>query len=199
MIKYSDIDPRINAFVFELDNVLFPEKDYLYQVYYLFAGYLEYTELLDAKVLVSLMVSTYEQSGASAVFDTLKERFKVDEKYRFNFEHLHTAAQVPLMLYIYPEMLTLLQDIVVDRKQIFILTNGNPQQQLNKIKHTDWQGLEKYLTCYFADEIAPKPEPDALHFVIEKHSLQRREILMIGASQNDELCAEAAGVDYISV
>ncbi len=199
MIKYSDIDPRINAFVFELDNVLFPEKDYLYQVYYLFAGYLEYTELLDAKVLVSLMVSTYEQSGASAVFDTLKERFKVDEKYRFNFEHLHTAAQVPLMLYIYPEMLTLLQDIVVDRKQIFILTNGNPQQQLNKIKHTDWQGLEKYLTCYFADEIAPKPEPDALHLVIEKHSLQRREILMIGASQNDELCAEAAGVDYIPV
>lgn len=199
MIKYSDIDPHINAFVFELDNVLFPEKDYLYQVYYLFAGYLEYTELLDAKVLVSLMVSTYEQSGASAVFDTLKERFKIDEKYRFNFEHLHTAAQVPLMLYIYPEMLTLLQDIVVDRKQIFILTNGNPQQQLNKIKHTDWQGLEKYLTCYFADEIAPKPEPDALHFVIEKHSLQRREILMIGASQNDELCAEAAGVDYIPV
>ncbi len=199
MIKYSDIDPHINAFVFELDNVLFPEKDYLYQVYYLFAGYLEYTELLDAKVLVSLMVSTYEQSGASAVFDTLKERFKIDEKYRFNFEHLHTAAQGPLMLYIYPEMLTLLQDIVVDRKQIFILTNGNPQQQLNKIKHTDWQGLEKYLTCYFADEIAPKPEPDALHFVIEKHSLQRREILMIGASQNDELCAEAAGVDYIPV
>ncbi|WP_342647660.1 HAD hydrolase-like protein [Mucilaginibacter sp. CSA2-8R] len=199
MINYSDIDPRINAFVFELDNVLFPEKDYLYQVYYLFAGYLEYTELLDAKVLVSLMVSTYEQSGASAVFDTLQERFKLDEKYRFNFEHLHTAAQVPLMLFIYPEMLKLLQDIVVDRKQIFILTNGNPQQQLNKIKHTDWQGLEKYLTCYFAEEIASKPEPDALHFIIEKHHLQRREIMMIGASQNDELCAEAAGVDYISV
>jgi FMN phosphatase YigB (HAD superfamily) len=199
MIKYSDIDPRINAFVFELDNVLFPEKDYLYQVYYLFAGYLEYTELLDAKVLVNLMVSTYEQSGASAVFDTLKERFKVDEKYRFNFEHLHTAAQVPLLLFIYPEMLSLLQEIVVDRKQIFILTNGNPQQQLNKIKHTDWQGLEKYLTCYFADEIAAKPEPDALHFIMDKHHLHRREVLMIGASQNDELCAEAAGVDYISV
>jgi len=199
MIKYSDIDPRINAFVFELDNVLFPEKDYLYQVYYLFAGYLEYTELLDAKVLVNVMVSTYEQSGASAVFDTLQERFKVDEKYRSNFEHLHTAAQVPLLLFVYPEMLRLLQDIVVDRKQIFILTNGSPLLQLNKIKHTDWQGLEKYLICYFADEVVAKPEPDALHFIIEKHHLQRREVLMIGASQNDELCAEAAGVDYISV
>ncbi|RYY34080.1 MAG: haloacid dehalogenase, partial [Sphingobacteriaceae bacterium] len=36
-MKYSDIDPRKQAFVFELDNVLYPEKDYLFQVYYLFA------------------------------------------------------------------------------------------------------------------------------------------------------------------
>jgi hypothetical protein len=42
---------------------LYPEKDYLYQVYYLFAGFLEYTELLDAKVLVNLMVKTFEEEG----------------------------------------------------------------------------------------------------------------------------------------
>jgi len=199
MIKYSDVDPRFKAFIFELDNVLFPEKEYLYQVYYLFAGFLEYTELLDAKVLVNLMVQTYEQAGAGAVFNTLQERFKLDEKYRFNFEHLHTAAQVPLKMLLYPHMLTLLQDIVVDRKQIFIVTNGNPLQQLNKIKHTDWQGLEKYLTCYFANEIAPKPEPDTVHLLLDKHQLQRRETLMIGANDTDRLCAEACGIDYISL
>ena len=63
MIKYSDIDPRIKGFIFELDNVLFPEKEYLYQVYYLFAGYLEYTELLDAKVLVNLMYKHTSRKG----------------------------------------------------------------------------------------------------------------------------------------
>ena len=199
MIKYSDIDPRIQAFIFELDNVLFAEKEYLYQVYYLFAGFLEYTELLDAKVLVNLMVQTHEQEGAGVVFDTLKERFKLDEKYRFNFEHLHTAAQPPLNILLYPHMLTLLQDIVVDRKQIFIVTNGNPQQQLNKIKHTDWQGLEQYLTCYFANEIAAKPEPDMVHLLLNKHQLQRRNTLMIGATDTDELCAEACGIDYLGV
>ena len=36
-MKYSDIDSRKNAFLFELDNVLYPEKDYLFQVYYIFA------------------------------------------------------------------------------------------------------------------------------------------------------------------
>jgi phosphoglycolate phosphatase-like HAD superfamily hydrolase len=199
MIKYSDIDSRINGFIFELDNVLFPEKEYLYQVYYLFAGFLEYTELLDAKVLVKLMVQTYEQEGAASVFNTLQERFKLDEKYRFNFEHLHTAAQVPLKILLYPHMLTLLQDIVVDRKQIFIVTNGNPLQQLNKIKHTDWQGLEKYLTCYFANEVAPKPEPDVVHVLLDKHQLQRRETTMIGVTDTDRLCAESCGINYIGL
>jgi hypothetical protein len=80
-MKYSDIDPRKTAFIFELDNVLYPEKDYLYQVYYLFAGFLEYTELLDAKVLVNLMVKTFEEEGADAVFPQVQEKFKLDEKY----------------------------------------------------------------------------------------------------------------------
>jgi FMN phosphatase YigB (HAD superfamily) len=199
MIKYSDIDPRIQGFIFELDNVLFPEKEYLYQVYYLFAGFLEYTELLDAKVLVNLMVQTHEQEGAAAVFNTLQERFKLDDKYRFNFNHLHTAAQVPLKIMLYPHMLALLQDIVVDRKQIFIVTNGNPLQQLNKIKHTDWQGLEKYLTCYFAEEVAPKPEPDIVHLLLDKHQLQRRQMLMVGHTDTDRLCAESCGINYLSL
>ena len=37
--SYNDVDPRKKAFIFELDNVLYPEKDYIYQVYYLFAAY----------------------------------------------------------------------------------------------------------------------------------------------------------------
>ena len=45
MFTYTDIDARKKAFVFELDNVLYPEKDYLLQVYYLFASFLEYSEV----------------------------------------------------------------------------------------------------------------------------------------------------------
>jgi FMN phosphatase YigB (HAD superfamily) len=197
MFSYTDIDPRKKAFVFELDNVLYPEKDYLLQVYYLFGAFLEYKELLDGKVLTRLMTETYEKEGGANIFDVVKERFKISEEYRYNFDLLHLTARLPLKLLLYKDMLTLLQDIVVDRKQIFILTNGNPEQQLNKIRQTEWHGLEKYLTCYFADEIKPKPEPDALHYILKNHDLERRDIVMIGNSEADELCAEAAGVDYI--
>lgn len=194
---YNNLDPAKKAFIFELDNVLYPEKDYLYQVYYLFASFLEYTEMLDPKAMVSLMTGTYEDQGHDAVFDALQKQFNLDVKYAQNFQHLMANAKLPLKLLLYQQMLDLLQEIVVDRKKLFIVTNGNPQQQLNKIRQTEWHGLEQYLICYFANEYTPKPEPDTIHTLIQEHDLQRRDLLMIGNSKIDEFCAEASGIDYI--
>lgn len=197
-MKYTDIDQRKKAFIFELDNVLYPEKDYLLQVYYLFANLIEYTELYDAKAMLGLMTATYENEGKDFVFDRVQEKFKIDEKYRQNFNNLLHTAKLPLKLLLYKSMLELLQEIVIDRKKIFILTNGNPIQQLNKIKQTEWHGLEQYLTCYFAEEILPKPEPDAIHFILKEHNLQRRDIVMIENSEVDRLSAQACGIDYFN-
>ncbi len=199
IFRYADLDPRKKAFVFELDDVLFPKQDYYLQVYYLFAAFLEHTEQLDGKVTLVLMKETYESLGEDAVFTGIKTALNLDEKYRENLERLLKTARLPLKLLLYKQMLELLQQIVVDRKQIFILTNGNPQQQLNKIKQTEWNGLEKYLVCYFAEEIKPKPEPDTLHKILTNHNLQRRDLIMIGNNTADEFCAQAAGVDYASL
>jgi len=197
-MKYTDIDSRKQAFIFELDNVLYPEKDYLYQVYYLFAGLLEYTTPIDAKQTTDLMINTYVNEGKEFVFDRLKEKLNLDEKYRSNLKHLMVTAKLPLKLLLYQNMLNLLQDIVVDRKKIFVVTNGDPQKQLNKIKQTEWHGLEQYLTVYFTDEIKPKPDTDVIDLLIKDHNLQRREILMIENSEIDRLCADASGIDYIN-
>jgi FMN phosphatase YigB (HAD superfamily) len=197
-MKYSDIDKRKTAFIFELDNVLYPEKDYLFQVYYLFAGLLEYTELIDAKMATDLMISTYNTEGKDVVFDRLKEKFNLSERFRYSLSNLLNTAKLPLKLLVYQNMLKMLQEIVIDRKKVFIVTNGSPEQQLNKIKQTEWHGLEKYLTCYFADESAPKPEPDVIHLLIKEHNLQRRNIVMIENSEPDRLCAQACGIDFIN-
>ena len=197
--RYTDLDPRKKAFVFELDNVLFPVQDYLFQVYYLFAAFVAHTEQWDSKAMITNMINAYHEDGENAVFNRVKTAFSLEPHYRENFERLLKVAHVPLKLLLYKQMLDLLQQIVVDRKQIFVLTNGNPQQQLNKIKHMDWNGLENYLVCYFAEEIKPKPEPDALHHILSKHQLERRDLIMIGNHPDDELCAQAAGVDYASL
>ena len=71
--------------------------------------------------------------------------------------------------------------------------------QLNKIKQTEWHGLEQYLTVYFTDEFKPKPESDVIDLLIKDYNLQRREILMIENSETDRICAEASGIDYLNV
>ncbi|MDN3547388.1 HAD family hydrolase [Mucilaginibacter aquaedulcis] len=198
-MNYKDIDKRKSAFILELDDVLYPRKDYYYQVYYLFANLLEYTELVDAKQTTDLMIDTYVSEGDQFVFDRVAEKFTIAEKYRANFDNLLVTAKLPLKLLLYQNMLTLLQEIVVDRKKLFIVSNGNVEQQVNKIKQIEWHGLEKYLVCYFAEETVAKPEPDVIHLLIQEHDLQRRDVVMIENSETDRLCAEAVGIDYINI
>jgi FMN phosphatase YigB (HAD superfamily) len=198
-MKYADIDKRKSAFIFELDDVLYPEKDYIYQVYYLFASLLEYTEHIDAKHTLGILTAAYQAGEKENSFDQLKEKLYVNEKYRKNLAHLMVTAKLPLKLLLYKNMLNLLQEIVIDRKKPFIVTNGNPQQQLNKIKQTEWHGLENYLTVYFAEETFAKPEPDVIDLLIKDHNLQRRDLVMIENNAADRLCAEVCGIDYIGV
>lgn len=196
-VTYSDTDPRKKAYIFELDNVLFPAKDYYYQIYYLFANLLEYTELNNAANTTELMIDTYNDRGEGAVYDELVARLNVDEKYRSKLEIMLLTARLPLKLLLYSNMLTFIQEAVTDRKKIFIVTNGSPQMQLNKIRQVEWHGLQPYLTCYFAEETLPKPEPDVLHLLMKEHNLERRDLLMITGSETDILCAEACGLDHL--
>ena len=199
MIKYSDLDSGKKAFILELDNVLYPERDYLLQVYYLFANFIEFTETApSSKDLIDFLKNSYELRGSNALFSEASKLFCIDNKYEENFRKLHYTARLPLKLFLYAPMLILLQEMVVDRKQIFIVTNGSPAVQLNKIKQTEWNGLEKYLTVYFAEETKLKPATETLELIFNQHQLLRKDLLIIGVSNADEEFASAGGIDFIN-
>jgi FMN phosphatase YigB (HAD superfamily) len=200
MLKYKDLNKRIKAFVFELDDVVYPEKDYLLQVYYLFANFIEYSEgFPTSQDLTEFLKTAYIHHGDKGIFERAKQAFGIDEKYRDNFERLHYTAILPLKLLLFSEILELMQEIVVDRKQLFLVTNGKPEVQLNKIRQIEWNGLEKYLRVYYAAEINLKPNPDVLSYIINKHQLTRRDIMIIGATEIDQEFAMSSGVDYLAV
>lgn len=200
MLQYNQIDPRKKGFIFELDNVLFPERDYHLQVYYLFAHIIEYLETTPAgSDLTEFMKQVHVHHGPQQVFDRAKEAFGLDEKYRQNFEQLELTARLPLKLLLFKEILALLQEIVVDRKQLFLVTDGNRTRQLNKIRQVEWNGIEKYFTMYFTEESAPKPDTASLEIILKEHKLLRRDLVIIGATETDQLYAAAGGVDYVDV
>jgi phosphoglycolate phosphatase-like HAD superfamily hydrolase len=187
------------AFVFEMDNVLYPQKDYLLQVYYLFAQFMEYTELLNAAEVLKVMQEEYAINGAEKVFEATVVAYPVVETYRKNYEGLHENARLPLKLLMFDNLLRFLQEIVVQRKQIILFTQGNVMQQLNKIRQTEWNGLEQYLTVYFAEEVGDKPGTTGIEFIANQHQLNRKDMLMIGHTETDRQCAEDAAIKFLQV
>lgn len=187
------------AFVFELDDVLYPQKDYLLQVYYLFAQFIEYAEQISADEILKSMQQTYLTTGSEDIFEKTAAQLDIPLKYKMNFDLLFLSARLPLKLLMFNEMLSLLQEITVERKQIFIFTNGDPMMQLNKIKQMEWHGLENYLTVYFAAETASKPSSEGIQMILDKHNLKKEDVLMVGKLKLDEECAINAGLTYLNV
>ncbi|MGB4398943.1 MAG: HAD hydrolase-like protein [Daejeonella sp.] len=200
MLDYKDLDPRKKAFVFELDDVIYPEKDYLLQVYYLFSNFIEFTEGVPSSAeLTAFFKNVYDHHGEEGIFDKAQEAFGIDEKYRENFDRLHYTAILPLKLLMFSGVLKLMQEIIIDRKQIFIITNGKPEIQLNKIRQMEWNGLEPYLKVFYAEETKLKPEPDILTYILNDNNLLRKDVMVIGTTEIDEEFAASCGADYINV
>jgi len=187
------------AFVFELDNVLYPEKDYLLQLYFLYAQFIEYAEQISASEIIKYVEITFLNEGKADLYDKVTKQFDIPEKYRINFELLLSNARLPLKLLIFEEVLRLLQAIVLERKQIFIFTDGNPLMQLNKIKQMEWHGLEQYLTLFFSAETAPKPSPMGIETIIDTYGIDRKKMLMIGSNEVDKQCADNALIEFLNV
>lgn len=187
------------AFVFELDNVLYPEKDYLLQVYYLFAQFIEYGEQLNAADIVKYMQEQYLAEGSEHLFEKTAAEFKIPEKYKVNFDLVMQNAKLPLKLLIYNKALTFLQEIVAASKQIFLFVDGDPLMQLNKIRQVEWNGLEKNLIVYFSEESEPKPSTKGIEMILERHGLKPTEVVLIGAKVADQECATNAKTAYLPI
>lgn len=187
------------AFVFELDEVLYPEKDYLLQVYYLFAQFIEYGEQLNNAEILKFMQEDYLATGPERIFERTAAKFNIPQKYQVNFDLLLQNARLPLKLLIFNKVLGFLQEIVAKGKQVFLFVDGDPAMQLNKIRQIEWNGLENHLVVYFAAETAAKPSPEGLLQLMEKHQLSTENIVIIGKKETDQKFAENAEIDFLHV
>ena len=80
------------------------------------------------------------------------------------------------------------------------MTNGNADQQRNKINNINWNGLKPPKEhIIFANEIGKKPDPIGVEILIERFSLRHEDILFIGDSETDRKCAIAANIKFLDV
>jgi FMN phosphatase YigB (HAD superfamily) len=181
-MKVEDIVLDKQLYAFELDDILFPRQDYLLQVYYLFGSFYEFTEgTTKASELANFMKKVYQFHGEEKVFDTAKEVFGIDEKYRENLERLQANAQIPLRLEIYPDKLSLLKQLFESEKNIAILTKGNPVEQINKLKFLDWGELAPFkhqVRVFFVDELRYQ-KIEIIPYLAGEYNISEDNILLI--------------------
>ncbi len=196
---FDQLVEKKKAFVFDLDNTLYPEKDYLYQIYYMVGQFIEYQETFDHQIITKYLIDEFEKNGRAHIFDKLIEQFNLKKEYVDNCIRLLRTARLPLKLLLFKEAEWMLNELKEKQKFIFILTNGAPEQQYNKITQIEWNGLQKHIMCYYANEIVPKPAPDGLQKIMTDHQLSTEDLVFIGDADIDENCAKAAGVDFVYI
>lgn len=179
MLSYQDFPEDKEVFVFELDDVIYPKRDYLLQVYYLFANFLEFTETFPPQAdLVAFFKNHLENRGEDMIFEHAAEVFHFDLKYKEHFERLFVNAVLPVKLVMKDGVIDLLNAIVAADKHICILTKGNPLMQLNKIKHIEWGKLASKLKVYFTDELQFR-NLEPLDYIAEELQIAKNNFIYI--------------------
>ena len=166
-------------YLFEIDNVLIQKRDYLVQVYYLFGSFYEYTEgTHTANTIAQFMTKIYDVHGEDAVFSAAKIMFNIDDKLEINFNRLIANAQIPIKLDLIDSTKRLLSKLLKSKKNIAILTKGNPIEQLNKIKFINWGDLSEIkniLKIYFKDELDFR-EIEPIEFISKEFEMNQADL-----------------------
>lgn len=186
------------AIIIDFDDVLYPKKDFLLQVYYLYANFVEFSNYQpSAADLLKTLKEEYELNGETNVFSIAVQKFPEISTYQENFERLHHQAQLPLKLLLFPEIAQLIQRFQQEDKSVILLTAGDPLMQLNKIKQIDWQGLKPTLKVYFEDELRFR-QLAPLNYILTEYEFEPNEVGYIGLSKSILEEAKDLGMDTLS-
>lgn len=194
-----DFKKSYTAYVFDLDHTLYDEHEYLFNAYSEISKYLGNCCDFDRDYVYSWLISTFKEKGRHLIFNDLLSHLKLNhEKLPFIISILRNTRTLSKMN-LFPHMLEMLEDLALTNKQIYILTNGHPDQQRNKVRCINWSGTEQHINIYYANEYAPKPAPDGLVQILKENKLNPAEVVFIGDGKIDEACANAANVDFVFV
>jgi len=191
---------NLSLFIFDLDNTIYKEEDYLFQAYKAIAE--ECAGSLPSrtrKALYTILKDLYLQQGCEKLFDKFLDVVGLNKSYLPVCLKILRSFKPGKPLEIDKKVKKILISLNSRSKRIFILTNGNVDQQRNKIRHIKWDGLDNKIVFVFADEIEPKPSPAGIIYILKSTGTAKDNAIMIGDSEIDLKCASNGGIKFINI
>lgn len=196
MRKFSFKYTRV---LIDLDNTLIEEKEYLFEAYNQIAKYLGSLHDINECELSRFMISTFEVDGRTDLFGKVQSHFNLPDLCLDEVLRIMRNVKLRQPLLMKTEAISLVRLLNQLNIPITIVTNGNVDQQKNKIAQTDFMDLA--FDIIFANEIRPKPAIDSYLAYCSRKSINAsvKEILMIGDSTNDLEFSRNLGCDFLHV
>ncbi len=185
-------------YVFDLDNTLYNENLYLFPIYERIGFIVSKKYGVDKVQVFNYLKGEFLRSGRTRLFDRMINYFNLELSDMDSFLMILRTHQLEKKMELYEKMRNILKELNRITSDIFIVTNGNVEQQKNKICQIQW-GNVLFKEVVFANEYKPKPSNEALEYLIDKYNMNRQKSLFIGDAKSDEICALSSDVDFYHV
>jgi putative hydrolase of the HAD superfamily len=180
--------------IFDLDNTIYNERKFLFTAYQNVSKQLAKNYACSEEDTFNFLISTFNLSGRYKVFDKLQGHLKIKDQM-----FLSTCLTVLRTTVVFPKIDPYIYFIkyLKARKSdpIIIITNGNPEQQKNKVKSINWRTGK--LKVIYSNLHMPKPSPESFFYLKEEYLLKRP--IYIGDSPDDLFFAKNCGIDFINI
>lgn len=193
------------SLVFDLDNTLYPEIDYLSQAYQAFARQLAPEYGFDPEQAAGFLLEGLRQGRRSTLLQDFQmacqpqlraQKTPDPERCRETLFWCLREKTPDRELVAFPWAEELFAD-PQRRASFALITNGNPRQQKNKVRHLPLLSGIAPEQIVFANLYAPKPAIDAALKLAEVMEL--RDPVYFGDSDSDRVFAQQAGFFFVHV
>jgi putative hydrolase of the HAD superfamily len=200
-----DLAEKYRTFIFDLDDTIYPEIEYLKSAYRFVAETVirkEKNNEIKLENIYTFLIDVFKNEGRVGLYQKLCAEFNIKD---FSVEEfLHCLRSVPLNkdeLKVFPNIKILLELLIKRNKMLFVITNGNEIQQRNKVNslNVSHSGFTEVIFSSSLGKEFEKPDPFFLNKIINDYSLKVNEIVFIGDSDVDKLASEQAGIDFMNV
>ena len=225
MIQIEQLNfQNYDVILFDLDDTLYPEIAYLKAAFKAIGKELEDKYALNANDIEAFLINTFIKNGRQNLFNKcFNYAFNQLNNLELNNQNLikkHEntegvlseitfinacvnilrTVQITEKISLFPYVYDLIPQLIAEKKQIFVLTNGHVSQQKNKINSLNWNHLATSITFVFANEFAPKPSSKVFTDFLKPHfQLKNKTMLFIGDSETDAQFSQNIGIDFSHV
>jgi len=172
---------QIQAVIFDLDNVLFDERDYTFAAYTNISRFLSKHYRLDEYVIFNKLLNDSEKKTSMypRLFNDLLSEIGLEQDILSELMNIYKNVKCTLSLdSIATEILT---NLKLKEVKLGLLTNGTIETQKNKVKLL---GIEKYFdVIQYARELGKeneKPNPTAYLVILNKLDVNPKNAVCIG-------------------